>query len=326
MDCANASITMAQIQGVTLKVNYAPIALFVYNRPWHTQKTVEALLANADAAQTALIVFSDGARNDEARQSVSAVRSYIRSVTGFKSISIIEREANFGLACSIIDGVTRICAEYGRVIALEDDLVTAPNFLAYMNEALALYEHDERVISIHGYVYPVSATLPETFFLKGADCWGWATWKRGWDLFESDGRVLLQGLTQRKLSHRFDFDGAYPYTKMLKNQIKKKNNSWAIRWYASAFLKDKLTLYPGRSLVHNIGNDSSGTHCSTTNVYAVAISNIPVKVGPIVVEENLFARQQIIGFFRSMPKIMEKIIRKVINMVRRSVYKFNVSL
>jgi hypothetical protein len=293
-----------------MTMNYAPIALFVYNRPWHTQQTIEALLANAEAAQTSLIVFSDGARNEEGKQSVSSVRAFIRSITGFKSIEIIERETNLGLARSIIDGVTRVCEEYGRVIVLEDDLVTATSFLAYMNEGLVRYEHDDRVISIHGYVYPVAATLPETFFLKGADCWGWATWKRGWDLFESDGRVLLQQLTHRKLTRRFDFDGAYPYTKMLKNQIKGKNDSWAIRWYASAFLKDRLTLYPGRSLVHNIGNDGSGTHCSETGAYSGEISAIPVQVELTRAEEHVFARDQIKSFFRAtQPSISVRMIK-----------------
>lgn len=295
-------------------MSYAPIALFVYNRPWHTQQTIEALLANAEAAQTSLIVFSDGARNEEANQSVSLVRAYIRGITGFKSIEIIERETNLGLARSIIDGVTRVCEEYGRVIVLEDDLVTSTSFLAYMNEGLARYEHDDRVISIHGYVYPVNATLPETFFLKGADCWGWATWKRGWGLFESDGRVLLQQLTHRKLTRRFDFEGTYPYTKMLKNQIKGKNNSWAIRWYASAFLKDRLTLYPGRSLVHNIGNDSSGTHCSETGAYSGELSSKPVQVELIRAEENIFARDQIKSFFHAtQPSILVRIIKTLLS-------------
>lgn len=298
-------------------MNCAPIALFVYNRPEHTRQTVEALLANAEAAQTSLHIFSDAPRNEAANQAVAEVRSYVRCIAGFKSVAIIERETNFGLARSIIDGVTRLCEEYGCVIVVEDDIVTSPYFLAYMNDALALYEHDERVISIGGYQYPVKATLPETFFLKGADCWGWATWKRGWDLFESDGRVLLQELTQHKLTHRFDFDGAYPYTKMLKNQIKGKNNSWAIRWYASAFLKDKLTLYPGRSLVLNIGNDNTGVHCSTTSAFTGDISEAPVKVELIPVEENLFAWQQISKFVQAVrPWIMIRIIRKLTSMLR----------
>lgn len=298
-------------------MNCAPIALFVYNRPWHTRQAVEALLTNAEATQTSLHIFSDAPRNEAVSQAVAEVRFYIRSIKGFKSVAIIERETNFGLARSIINGVTRLCEEYGRVIVVEDDLVTAPHFLAYMNDALALYEHDERVVSISGYQYPVKVTLPETIFLKGADCWGWATWKRGWELFEPEGRVLLQQLKQRKLTYRFDFDGTYPYTKMLINQIKGKNNSWAIRWYASAFLKDKLTLYPGRSLVLNIGNDSTGTHCSTTSVFMGEISDTPVKVELIPVEESLFVRQQISKFLQvAWPWMPIRIMRKLIEVTR----------
>lgn len=300
----------------------APIALFAYNRPWHTRQTVEALLRNAEAPQSALYVFSDGPRDGSASRSVAEVRSYIRNIAGFKSVDIVEREINFGLARSIIDGVTRVCEEHGRVIVVEDDLVTSPYFLAYMNAALALYEYDESVISIHGYVYPVKAVLPETFFLRGADCWGWATWKRGWELFEPDGSALLKELMQRQLTHRFDFDGTYPYAKMLRNQIRGKNNSWAIRWYASAFLRDKLTLYPGRSLVLNIGHDSSGKHCSTTDAYRSEISNFPVEVRQIDVDEDVFARRCIVEFFQTgLPKMPEKIMRKLADMARRMTHK-----
>ena len=297
----------------------APVALFVYNRPGHTRKTVEALLANTLARQTQLYVFSDAPKNRVASLAVAEVRSYIRSITGFKSITIVERETNFGLARSIIDGVTRLCVECGRVIVVEDDLVTSPYFLKFMNEGLELYESDDRVISVHGYVYPVKAPLPETFFLRGADCWGWATWKRGWDFFEPDGRSLLQELNAANLTHRFDFDGAHPYCRMLRNQIKGKNNSWAIRWYASAFLKDKLTLYPGRSLVRNIGTDNSGAHCSTSVMFAGEMADSPIAIEPIAVEEHEGARQEIVKFHRTARRLTpRRVLRKLADMVQRA--------
>lgn len=276
----------------------APVALFVYNRPWHTRRTVEALLANFEASETPLYIFSDAPRDVAASRAVAEVRSFLRTITGFKSVSIIERENNFGLASSIIDGVSHVCEKHGRVIVLEDDLVTSPYFLRYMNEGLEKYRDELRVISLHGYVYPVEQALPESFFLKGADCWGWATWKRGWALFEPDGQKLLAELKRRKLTHQFDFDGSYPYTKMLRNRIAGKNNSWAILWYASAFLQDKLTLYPGRSLVHNIGLDGSGAHCSPEESFSSEIGEKPVTLGNISIEESTVARQQFVKFFR----------------------------
>jgi hypothetical protein len=169
-----------------------------------------------------------------------------------------------------------------------------------MNEALEKYEKNGRVISAHGYVYPVKGTLPETFFLKGADCWGWATWKRAWDLFEPDGRKLFGALKQQGLIRRFDYNGAYPYTKMLSRQIAAKNDSWAIRWYASALLHDKFTLYPGKSLVHNIGNDNSGTHCDKTLLFDTCTSCGPVHVGGISIEENNEALVEFELYFRSL--------------------------
>lgn len=291
----------------------APIALFVYNRPWHTRQTVEALLVNEEASETALYVFSDAPKNTEAIEAVAEVRAFIRGLSGFKSVFLIERETNLGLAKSIIDGVTRVCNEHGRVVVVEDDLVTSPYFLRFMNEGLEKYRDDSRVISIHGYIYPVEQTLPETFFLRGADCWGWATWSRGWELFESDGRKLLDELKRRNLMREFDFEDSYPYVKMLQHQIAGKNNSWAIRWYASAFLKDKLTLYPGKSLVHNIGVDGSGSHCSATSDYFVELVQSPIPIKNMPIEDSIIARRAIVEFHKkSQLSIMKKLFRKVL--------------
>jgi hypothetical protein len=299
-------------------MNCAPVALFVYNRPWHTRQSIEALLANAEASETALYVFSDAPRDAAANKAVVEVRSYLRDITGFKSLSIIERENNFGLSRSIIDGVSSVCEQHGQVIVLEDDLVTSPYFLKFMNQGLEKYRDERRVISIHGYVYPVEQILPETVFLKGADCWGWATWKRGWDLFDPDGQRLLDELKRRKLTRQFDFDGSYPYTKMLKDQITGKNNSWAIRWYASAFLCDKLTLYPGRSLVHNIGLDGSGIHCSEVNCFSGVLAFDRILVEDIAIEESLFARQLFTKFHkRSRQSLPVRITNKIFSQIQR---------
>lgn len=299
-------------------IDNAPVALFVYNRPWHTRQTVEALRANAEALETPLYVFSDAPKDVAASNAVAEVRSFIRNISGFKSVSIVERECNLGLARSIINGVSYVCEEHGRVIVLEDDLVTSPYFLKFMNEGLVKYQNDQRVISIHGYIYPVEQALPEAFFLKGADCWGWATWKRGWDLFDPDGKRLLNELKRRELTRQFDFDGSYPFTRMLQNQIVGKNNSWAIRWYASAFLKDKLTLYSGRSLVQNIGLDGSGTHCSATSGLSSKIADYPILAGMIPVEENSFARRVIVNYNkRARPSLLVRVANKVLSNIKR---------
>ena len=277
----------------------APIVLFAYNRPWHLARTVEALRQNELAGQSDLIVYSDGPRNPDDQAKVEEVRKYLRTIEGFKSIRIVEREKNYGLASSIITGVSETIDQYGRIIVLEDDLVTSPYFLRYLNEGLDYYEKEDRVISIVGYIYPV-ADLPETFFLRGTDCLGWGTWKRGWDLFEADGQKLLAELKKRKLTRQFDFNGAYPYTKMLGHQIQGKISSWAIRWHASGFVRGLLTLFPGRSLVMHIGGDGSGTNCQVTNHLDVQLSEVPAPVGGIPVQEHDGARKKIQRYMLSL--------------------------
>jgi hypothetical protein len=299
-------------------MTYAPIGLFVYNRPWHTRQTVEALRENALAAESNVFIFSDAAAKPSVVPAVREVREYIRGIGGFRSVSIIERAENLGLAMSIIDGVTKICEEFGRVIVLEDDLVTSPYFLRYMNEALNLYLNEEEVISIHGYVFPVLEKLPETFFLRGADCWGWATWRRGWTLFKPDAGYLLESLKKNSLEKAFNLDGSHDYIGLLHSQVRGKNDSWAIRWYASAFLENKLTLYPGRSLVLNIGIDGSGTHREATDIFSGNLAGHPVEVGGIPITENLQARTAVVRFLGSHKKpVVLRAIKKAGNIVKR---------
>jgi putative methyltransferase (TIGR04325 family) len=297
----------------------APVALFVYARPEHTRQTVEALQKNIYASETDLIVFSDAAAVPNECESVAHIRKYIDKIDGFKSLTIHHRQRNYGLAQSIISGVSSVLDQYGKVIVLEDDMITSRFFLRYMNEALDKFAEDDRVISIHGYMYPVQQPLPEAFFLQGADCWGWATWTRGWSLFNPDGQKLLDILRDRKLTKAFDIDGSYPYSKMLENQIQKKNDSWAVRWYASAFLSGKLTLYPGRSLVRNIGFDNSGTHCGTTDAMDAELSATPVHLDNVVVEESAEAKLLIKNYFLSLKK------RSLLKCMPKSIMRANLS-
>jgi hypothetical protein len=285
--------------GPRLPLELAPVIVFAYARADHLRRSIESLLANSEAKHTDVTFFCDGPGRAEHVGGVDAVRTYVESVRGFRSVRRVYRERNLGLARSVVEGVTEVLAECGRVIVLEDDLVLSPHFLQYMNGGLERYKDDSRIAGVHGYVYPVDRRLPETFFLKGADCWGWATWSRAWSHFEPEGARLLAELKARGLSREFDFDGQFPYTSMLQDQIAGRNSSWAILWYASCFLKDMLTLYPGRSLVQNIGNDSSGTHCGTTDGFSGDTALSRVDCADIAVEQSVPARDAFVAFFRS---------------------------
>lgn len=276
----------------------APVVLFVYNRLEHTQRTVASLLQNSLAPETDLIVFSDGSKPGQSAERVEAVRNYIDGLSGFNRLIVYKRAQNMGLAENIIQGITQVLAEYDRVIVLEDDMLTSPGFLDYMNTALNVYEETHKVASIHGYCYPIKQDLPETFFLKGADCWGWATWRRAWKTFEQNGKKLLVELDRRHLKKQFNFDNTYDYYQMLKGQITGRNNSWAIRWHASCFLQDLYTLYPGQSLIENIGHDGSGTHCGHNGGYhhVALATNIEVKRHQVI--ENPMAYQAFVDYLR----------------------------
>ncbi|MFL5729962.1 MAG: glycosyltransferase [Cytophagaceae bacterium] len=284
----------------------SPIALFVYNRLDHTRRTIEALKKNVLASESDLIIFSDGPKSPEHEQKVNDVRSYIQGVTGFKTLTIIVQEKNLGLSRSVTGGVTQILDERGTIIVLEDDIVTSPGFLTFMNQALNLYKDEPNVICIHGYVYPTSISLPDNFFLPGADCWGWATWKRGWDLYEKDSALLLKEIQSKKLEREFNFNDSYHYTGILKEDIEGKVDSWAIRWYASAFLKGKFTLYPGKSLVQNIGFDGSGVHCEPNEYYNQNNSVDFLPVSKIEVVKSQAGFEAFYHFFKKSQPVKKK--------------------
>ena len=239
----------------------APIALFVYNRPSHARRTVEALRNNELARESDLFVFSDAPKNPEAVAKVAEVREYVKAIEGFKSVTVVERDVNFGLARSIIDGVTRIVHEHGRIIVLEDDLIVTPHFLEFMNQGLKRYENDHQVMQVSGYMFPINISVTEdALFLPLTTSWGWATWELAWQHFdpEAKGYALLK--SDSVLRKRFNLGGAYDYFSMLEAQLAGRIDSWAVRWQLSAFLKDALVLYPRHSLIVNAGIDGSGTH------------------------------------------------------------------
>lgn len=295
----------------------APVIIYVYNRPWHTGRTLDALKRNELAAESDLFIFSDAPRSGVRDENIEAVRTLIKSITGFKTVNVIERPENFGLARNIIEGVTDIIEKYGRVIVLEDDILTSPYFLKYMNDALDYYENEDNVVCVHGWMWAEDQEYPP-FFLRGTDCWGWATWKKGWDLFEEDGSRLLRRLQEKKLCREFDLGGAYAYTQMLKDQIKGKNSSWAVRWHAAAFIQGKLCLHPGVSMVENIGNDDSGTHCKNTDSYHTKLYTEPIDVVVSPIEESKLMLGKKAAFHKSVgPGILDIVLNKIASLTRK---------
>lgn len=278
---------------------FAPIALFVYNRPQHTERTIKFLRQNELAAESRLFIFSDAARTPADEEKVEEVRSLLKNVEGFKSVELVLRKSNMGLANSIIDGVTHLVKTYHQVIVFEDDLISSPHTLTYFNDALSTYKNQEKVMHIGAYMYPLPlGSLPETFFYRAASSWGWATWDRAWKHFEPNIDHLIAQFDAKK-KKAFSIDHSMNFWKQMMEFKKGKNNSWAIRWYASIFLKGGLTLNPSQSLINNIGHDGTGVHSGINDIYNVIINPKRITEFPSEVSEHKGAYQLIRAFLRT---------------------------
>lgn len=288
----------------------SPIVLFVYNRPKHTKLVLDALSINPESCNSNLIVYCDGPKKNAIEVdiiNISLTRQIVKLENRFLSVEIIEREYNLGLSNSIINGVTEIVNKYGQIIVLEDDIVPSSGFLNYMNDALEIYKDDQSVGCIHAWNYKlnIESAPDSTFFLRGGDCWGWGTWVESWNSFNPDGSSLAKQIIQKGIKYNFNRNGTQPFFEMLIDQINKKNDSWAIRWYASLYLKDIYCLHPVSSLVLNIGFDNTGTHCGHMDIEQNTVNQIIVN--KIKVQESTW-------FFKEYSiKYQKPFFKKVIN-------------
>lgn len=267
--------------------NLAPIALFVYNRPDHTRQTIESLKANNLAAESDFFIFADGAKSEKDEEAVKQVADYIATVDGFKSATIVKQEKNLGLANSIINGVSQLSDKYGKFIVFEDDLICSPHTLTYLNDALERYQTEDRILHICASMHPLKleADMPETFLYRAPHSCGWASWKRAWDKFNPDIDDLMSQFDEQKIND-FTFDGKMNFWKQMNDFKNGKNNSWAIRWYASVFLNKGLALNVTHSLIKNIGHDGSGVHSNIENTYDVEIYPEPITCFPKEIKED----------------------------------------
>lgn len=287
-------------------MNLSPIVLFVYNRPWHTEQTLAALSQNELADQSELYIFADGPKADatkEAKEKVKEVRQIIRKNNWCKTVHIIESINNKGLASSIIEGVTTIVNKYGKVIVLEDDIVTSTGFLKYMNKALDLYENEESVFHISGYMYPHWESLPDTFFFNVPLCWGWATWQRSWRFFRNDDQQLVNYFDTNSNWGDFNLFGGNYLENQLRGNVSGRLKTWFIKWHASVMVQNGFCLFPGRSLVDNIGFDNSGIHNETTETFSHPSLAAYIPVSKIPFQQSVLAEKIIKIFYLQLSEI-----------------------
>lgn len=243
---------------------YAPIVLFAYSRPWHTNQILNSLSVNEEAKDSILYIYCDGPKENattEMLDKINQVRQISKAENRFQKVIVIEQIKNKGLANSIIGGVTEVINKHGSVIVLEDDLVLSPYFLNYMNDSLKRYEKDLKVAQIGACnFFACGKKYPSWFFIPMPDCLGWATWKNRWDHFNSDASFLLEELKKKELIYKFNAYGSSDMEKMLTAQIG-GGTSWAVRWTAVCILNDWLTLYPNPSFSNHIESQEA-THAN----------------------------------------------------------------
>lgn len=277
--------------------NLAPIVLFVYNRPWHTRQTIEALQKNKLASESDLFIYADGAKNMQDIDNVEEVRHYIQTISGFKSIKIIQREENWGLADNITDGVTTIVNKYGKIIVLEDDIVTSVFFLDYMNDVLNVYQEVEKVMHVSGYMYPFDNPNYSTVFINFVTPWGWGTWEKAWRHFEENTNILWNSLklNSEKGLERFNKGFGNEFSNQLIQNLKGEINTWAVKWHSSIYLNDGFCIYPTKSLTRNIGFDNSGENCNVNNKFDTELSKKKIHVR----KEKLIESETVLKQFKS---------------------------
>lgn len=279
-------------------ISPAPVVIFAYNRPDHLKTLLTSLSENRGSSNSSVVIFLDGPKNDFDFFQQSKILDTLNETFPFKSIEVRRSERNKGLANSIRLGVTQILSENSRIIVLEDDLVLSPFFLEFMNSALDFYESQTNVASIHGFQYPLKQTLSEPVFFRGADCWGWATWRDRWDNVSFDSLDLLKKIEELELIDSFNLGGSMDFYGLLLNQSRGKVDSWAICWHASMFLQNRFTLFPPKSFVQNHGNDGTGIHSGVNNFFETRFASEISWEYPVLVNESVAFRELLADFYK----------------------------
>lgn len=247
----------------------APIGVSTYSRIKHLKQTIEALQRNTLAKQSELYIFSDAPQKGD-EEIVQKVRDYIHTVDGFKKVHIVERETN-GRVANNRGGLKYLLDTYGKAMFLEDDIVTAPGFLQFMNDALEFYRDDENILTVSGYTPPLSilnSYSSDVYKLMRFNGWGFATWKSKFNPFEFDikDHGANEFFNNKKNIINFKSNGEDMYG-MLVKEYEGGLDALDVKLMFYEFIYKKYTLYPRKSLVQNIGHDGSGVHCGVNNKF-----------------------------------------------------------
>ena len=240
-----------------------PIAVFGFTRHEELSKCLSSLENNRGASEFSVFIYIDGPRSDLDLESVEKTRAIALGEWRFKNVEVTIREKNLGLSNSIKTGLESVFKTHESVIVVEDDLVLHSEFLNFMAQGLERYSTQKLVASIQGFSL-IEQTNDESYFIQGADCWGWATWRDRWESVCWDSKVLSNQIKKLGKDKLFNFENTYNFMRLLELNSRKKIDSWAILWQASMFLQSRVSLYPPFNLVLNEGFRQKATHTEST--------------------------------------------------------------
>lgn len=248
----------------------APIGICTYSRIEHLKQTVEALKANTLAKESELHIYSDAPRAGD-EDKVALLRDYLPHINGFKKVHLILQPEN-NMLKNTYGAHRALTREYGQSIFMEDDNITSPHFLSFMNEALQKYESNPQVLSIGGYCPPIK--IPDqhrhdVFFSKIFCPWGVGIWEDRFALIDLE-RDFRSQAANNHLTNELKYLGKNlnrRFRSLPKRIIQDTDTIAKFDLLATiAMLKRRLfTVMPCHSLINNIGLDGTGLRCTTAD-------------------------------------------------------------
>ena len=315
-----------------------PILLITFNRPHHTRLTLEALLLQKP---TELYIFQDGPRPENLEdfnkcQSVrSVIEELLQNITYDMKIHKCYSDVNRGCRDAIIYAISSVLKKHESVIVLEDDIVTSPAFLSYMNMALEYYRDNKSVYSISGFSHsPSRFKIPDMYAYDVYASprlfnWGWGTWRDRWenvDWLMAYYEDFIHNQSQVEAFNRSGDD----MTQMLIEEKEGRSSAWDIQFAFHHFKHHAVSIVPCISYTKNIGCDGSGTHCGSTVVESdeVLCANYEPKLLDVLYFDkeiinslhNVFARNRRPLWQKAINYIARKLGFKSPFMIKKKVY------
>ena len=254
-----------------------PVVLLIFNRPDTTAKVL-AEIAKAKPAK--LFVVADGPRPHHPTDSemCAATRAIINRVDWECKVVLNYSDVNLGCQKRVSSGLDWVFEQTEEAIILEDDCIPDPSFFRFCTDLLDCYRDDERILMISGnnFQFGYRRTEYSYYYSKCFHIWGWATWRRAWQLYDgemSNWELIKSGNWLRDILQQSPRIENY-WANVFESVYQGKINSWAYRWLLTCWLQNGTCILPSINLVSNIGFGSNSTH---TNSAGSLLANIPAK-------------------------------------------------